>query len=98
MAMCYEMQAQLTSYDGVLWKDQSRAAGRSLRSDSSGGGVAMADWDSDGDIDLAVGPPEYPRRLSSTTNPRRADGSSCVLWRSGRTFSRGRHIANDVVG
>jgi hypothetical protein len=50
----YEMEPQLFSFDGQRFHEQSRQSGDYFKSQYLGRGVATADWDADGDIDLCV--------------------------------------------
>lgn len=50
----YEMEPQLFSFDGVVWKERLPAAGDFLSRRAVGRGVAMGDFDADGDVDLCV--------------------------------------------
>ena len=50
----YEMTPQLVTFDGHRWSDQSAEAGEYFSGKYVGRGVATADFDRDGDTDLAV--------------------------------------------
>jgi enediyne biosynthesis protein E4 len=50
----YEMTPQLFSFDGARWRDGSSRAGEFFQRKSVGRGVASADYDRDGDLDLCV--------------------------------------------
>lgn len=50
----YEMNPQLFSFDGERWQDGSSVAGEYFAGKYVGRGVASADYDCDGDLDLCV--------------------------------------------
>ncbi len=50
----YEMTPQLFSFDGARWRDGSDEAGDFFQRRAVGRGVASADYDRDGDLDLCV--------------------------------------------
>lgn len=50
----YEMTPQLFSFDGQRWQDASTQAGEFFSLKSVGRGVALSDFDRDGDADLCV--------------------------------------------
>lgn len=50
----YEQQAQLISFDGAKWNDVSHRAGNYFGEKRVGRGAAVADYDRDGDLDIAV--------------------------------------------
>lgn len=50
----YRMKPQLLSHDGTRWRDAGDAGGLYFRESLVGRGVATADYDQDGDMDLCV--------------------------------------------
>jgi hypothetical protein len=50
----YRMKPQLHSFDGTRWRDAGDSGGPYFRESLVGRGVATADYDQDGDIDLCV--------------------------------------------
>lgn len=50
----YEMTPQLFSFDGSRWRDGSAQAGAFFSQRAVGRGVASADYDRDGDLDLCI--------------------------------------------
>ena len=56
----FEMEPQLFSFDGRRWFECGQQAGDYFTRRLIGRGVAMADFDNDGDLDLAVGHQNTP--------------------------------------
>ncbi len=58
-----EMSPQLFTFDGQAWLDYSKESGDYFQGKYVGRGVASADYDNDGDLDLAVIHQESPMAL-----------------------------------
>lgn len=66
----HRMKNQLLSYDGHQWQETSRIAGKFFELKMVGRGVASADYDNDGDWDLAVVPQNDPIPLLKNESQR----------------------------
>ena len=66
----HKMRNQLLSYDGRRWQETSRSAGKFFDLKMVGRGVAAADYDGDGDWDLAIVPQNEPMPLLKNESQR----------------------------
>lgn len=65
----YEMKAQLLSFDGTSWHDCTSEAGPYFERKLLARGVATADYDDDGDLDVAVVHQNSPAALLRNDSP-----------------------------
>jgi enediyne biosynthesis protein E4 len=94
----YQMPPQLFIFDGPRWRDASHEAGEFFQRKLVGRGVAMADFDDDGDLDLAVvhqnslaallrndSPPRswLKIRFRGRQSNRRGIGARATVWADG---------------
>ncbi len=70
----YEMTPQQFTFDGVRWRDGSAAGGEYFQRRAVGRGMASADYDRDGDLDLCVVHQNSPVALLQNESQR----SHCV--------------------
>ncbi|MBI3863525.1 MAG: CRTAC1 family protein [Planctomycetia bacterium] len=103
----YEMTPQLFSFDGSRWHDGSPAAGEFFQLKSVGRGVATADFDRDGDLDLCVVHQNTPTALLRNDSPLghglRVEVIGTVSNRNGygarvHVHCGGKRMYNEVAG
>ncbi len=81
----YEMTAQLLSFNGVKWHDCTSKAGPYFERKLLGRGVATADYDDDGDLDVAIVHQNTPSALLRNDSER---GHWLKLMFVGRSSNR----------
>jgi hypothetical protein len=90
----YEMSPQVYSFDGARWQDGSAQAGAFFSRLAVGRGVASADYDRDGDLDLCVVHQNSPLALLRNDSPR---GRGLRVRLIGRTSNRNGYNARVSV-
>ena len=81
----YKMPAQLFAWSGSIWMDQSDQAGPYFQREVLGRGAAYADFDQDGDLDLAI---SHQREAAAVLRNDREGGHWLKLRFMGRTSNR----------
>lgn len=66
----FEMEPQLFSFQGQRWFECGRQAGEYFSRKLIGRGVALADFDNDGDLDLAIGHQNTPASILQNESTR----------------------------